>query len=303
MPFISSVRGSYGAQGRFGRRKLIGVGSTGGTITTAGGYRIHTFTTTGASAFVADGPGTVEYLIIAGGGSGGPLGGGGGAGGYLAGSTDVSAASYVTNVGSGGQTHSNTTGHVVDGNNGLNSTVLGLTALGGGFGSFYNRSSGSAGGSGGGAGAHMSGGGGGASAVGQNAQQGSGVQSNQGAGTTGQGHAGGTGLMTGYVSVCNQAGGSAWAGAGGPGISSSITGTSVARGGGGGGGTYYSNVRALGGSGGGGRGGVASACGTTDGENGTDGTGGGGGGAGHDKPGGYISGNGGNGIIIIRYPV
>ena len=41
--------------------------STGGTITTSGGYRIHTFTTSGT--FKAAISGSVQYLIVAGGGS------------------------------------------------------------------------------------------------------------------------------------------------------------------------------------------------------------------------------------------
>ena len=48
MPFISSVRGSYGAQGRFGKKRIIGAGSTGGTITTAGGYRVYQWTGDGS---------------------------------------------------------------------------------------------------------------------------------------------------------------------------------------------------------------------------------------------------------------
>ena len=52
MPFVSSVRGSYGVQSRRPRQTgRIGTGSTGGTITTAGGYRIHTFTAVGSSTF------------------------------------------------------------------------------------------------------------------------------------------------------------------------------------------------------------------------------------------------------------
>jgi hypothetical protein len=82
MPFISSVRGNFGPQGKLGRRLSL-TGSTGGAITTAGGYTIHTFTTAGNSTFVAAGAGDVEYLVIAGGGAGGAsYGGGGGAGGY-----------------------------------------------------------------------------------------------------------------------------------------------------------------------------------------------------------------------------
>ena len=49
MPFINSVRGSFGAisgKGRTGPNKLL---ITGGSITTGGGYRIHTFTSSGDS--------------------------------------------------------------------------------------------------------------------------------------------------------------------------------------------------------------------------------------------------------------
>ena len=49
MPFVSSVRGNFTGTGK--RPSFPATGSTGGTITTAGGYRIHTFTTTGASTF------------------------------------------------------------------------------------------------------------------------------------------------------------------------------------------------------------------------------------------------------------
>ena len=69
----------------------------GGTITTAGGYRIHTFTTVGADTFQAlANLSSVEYLLVAGGGggggSGGEGGGGGGAGGYRTAAHSVAKA-------------------------------------------------------------------------------------------------------------------------------------------------------------------------------------------------------------------
>ena len=84
MPFISSVRGSFGATGRQkGKPETLAL-STGGTVTTVGGYRIHAFYSIGTSTFNALGSGLVEYLIIGGGGTSGTRhGGGGGAGGYL----------------------------------------------------------------------------------------------------------------------------------------------------------------------------------------------------------------------------
>jgi len=64
--------------------------ATGGTITTSGNYKIHTFTGNGTFTVTAVGAGSVdsdkvEYVVVAGGGSGGNGtggGGGGGAGGY-----------------------------------------------------------------------------------------------------------------------------------------------------------------------------------------------------------------------------
>jgi hypothetical protein len=50
-------------------RSLGSVSATGGTVTTIGGYRIHTFTQDGD--FVVESGGPVEYLIVAGGGGGG----------------------------------------------------------------------------------------------------------------------------------------------------------------------------------------------------------------------------------------
>ena len=59
--------------------------ATGGdSVLTITGYKVHIFTTTGASTFVvSSGAGDVEYLVVAGGGSGSAqYGGGGGAGGF-----------------------------------------------------------------------------------------------------------------------------------------------------------------------------------------------------------------------------
>ena len=77
---------------------------TGGTVTTYGSYRVHSFTNTGSTNFVvASGTsGSVDYLIVGGGGGGGDSsagegdgGGGGGAGGvYAASGVTLSAATY-----------------------------------------------------------------------------------------------------------------------------------------------------------------------------------------------------------------
>src|SRR3990167_1319158 len=56
--------------------------ATGGTITTDGNYKVHTFTGSGTFE-VTSGSGNVWYLVVAGGAGGGYWdGGGGGAGGY-----------------------------------------------------------------------------------------------------------------------------------------------------------------------------------------------------------------------------
>ena len=66
MPFVSSVRGNFGPQAK--NKRNGGKGDiSGGTITTAGGYKIHTFTTVGASEFNVENYGLPvpngEYLI------------------------------------------------------------------------------------------------------------------------------------------------------------------------------------------------------------------------------------------------
>jgi len=143
MPFISSVRGSYGAQGRFGRRAIKGLG---GTITEAGGYTIHTFNfADSGTAFTSGVAQSVEYLVIAGGASGGNSHGnqtggcgGGGAGGMLSGSLSVGAQAYTITVGAGGQRETRGASNAFDqsevGYNGANSVFSNITAVGGGTG-------------------------------------------------------------------------------------------------------------------------------------------------------------------------
>ena len=83
MPFISSVRGSYGAQGRFSRG-IMGISATGGSTVTSGGYKYHLFSSVGTTSFVSTSSGTIQVLVVGGGGGGdNDHGGGGGAGGVL----------------------------------------------------------------------------------------------------------------------------------------------------------------------------------------------------------------------------
>ena len=149
MPFISSIRGNFGPQGRSGRRGGPLGASTGGTITNAGGYRIHAFYTVGTSTFTASGAGTVEYLIIAGGGGGGGIGGGGGAGGYRTGSLSVTSQNYTIIVGNGGIASGQGDS---GGTNGGDSSAFSLTSSGGGFGGSHTSGSNSTSGKNGGSG-------------------------------------------------------------------------------------------------------------------------------------------------------
>ena len=114
----AGTSGTYGAvpssgaisiQNFYGTSNISYMAATGGTITTSGSYKIHTFTGNGTFTVTSAGSGQaeagqVEYLIIAGGASGGwDLGGGGGAGGYrTATASSVTAQAYAVTVGAGG---------------------------------------------------------------------------------------------------------------------------------------------------------------------------------------------------------
>jgi len=260
--------------------------ATGGTISNADGYRIHTFTSESGTLVVNSG-GQINILIVAGGGGGGGLNGAAGAGaGGLIELYDyvIDAGSYDITIGGGGA-------RAVGGGlatNGSNSTFGTLyTALGGGYGATQSRNpdEGGAGGSGGG-GAGAGGTPGGPGALGG--------ASTQTPTPPGYGNAGGTGR---YEHIKDAGGGGGGAGgAGGNGSTNaggnggngrSFFGTIYAGGGGGG---SYNGTSGTGGTGGGGGGGNAN----TNGTNGTGGMGGGGGG-------GTTGGNGGSGIVIIRY--
>ena len=232
---------------------------------------------------------SVEYLVVAGGGSGGSrIGGGGGAGGYrtATGFSVTTGVSYTVTVGAGGAAVTSTPG--VTGNNGNDSVFSTITSTAGGGGGAYINTSGTAGKNGG------SGGGGSFS--------GNGGVATAGTGTSGQGSSGGVGSNSqtngGGGGGASAAGAAATGagGVGGAGSASSISGSSVTYAGGGGG--SGDSTAGAGGSGGGG----AGATGTSTGTSGTANTGGGGGGARNNSDtGGVSSGAGGSGIVIIRY--
>lgn len=280
-----------------GITKTVQALPTGGTITTSGSYRIHTFTSSGTFSIPSGlSLSNIEYLVVAGGGAGGSTntgkgaaGGGGGAGGYRSsvvgessggGSSaesrlNLSTGSYTVTIGAGGSGNLDNSG-----NDGSNSVFHTITSLGGGGGGCGNVAPPKSGGCGGG-GDYISG----------------------AAGTTGQGYSGGNGQ--GGPNYAGGGGGGAGAagqnqaypvsGSGGIGVQSSITGTATYRAGGGGAGEWNghsgSGTPGQGGNGGGGRG-------WGDGQSGTAGTAntGGGGGA-NDQTGA----SGGSGIVIVRY--
>ncbi|MDB4342463.1 hypothetical protein OAA20_00105 [bacterium] len=270
---------------------------TGGSITTDGNNRIHTFTSSGTFTNYTTNL-SVKYLVIAGGGGGGgDYGGGGGAGGYRTnvsgqtsganasaeGSLTLSTGGKTVTVGAGGA------GGIYDntriGTQGSSSVFDSITSTGGGYGGGEGNHNGGNGGTGGGAGYGGSG----------------------GSGTSGQGFGGGSGIsapqyVSGGGGGAGQLGQNATtggSGAGGFGLANNITGSSVTRAGGGGGG-YSSDQNLPAGAGGSGGGGAGAAT-QTNGNAGTANTGGGGGGAGGS--GAWTGGAGGSGIVIVSYDV
>ena len=260
---------------------------SGGNISTSGGYRIHTFTSSGTFVNTIASL-SAEYLIVAGGGGGGAqTGGGGGAGGMRTGTSTLSAASYTITVGGGGSAAPAQSSPPRAGS-GSDSVFNSITSIGGGGGGSYqggsinSQSRGANGGSGGGGAAMSSPGGSGTSGQGNNGGQGRNGGEYDGGGGGGAGQAGTSGDSGSH---------------GGDGSASSITGSSVTYAGGGGGCGQGSNPVGNGGSGGGANGGNDNQAGTTATANR------GGGGGGSRDYGGVGGGatNGGSGVVIVRY--
>ena len=318
--------------------------ATGGTVATCGNYKIHTFTSDGtftvSCAGNSGGNDQLDYMVVAGGGGGGAGGGGGGggAGGFresrnpanapawtaspLASTTSltVTATSFPVTVGAGGSgglspgpTSPSRCGS--NGNNSIFSTITSTAGGGGGqAGDAQPLAPGNPGGSGGGGGQNSppapanSGGTGNTPPV-SPPQGNNGGQGNTAGNTPGSGGGGGASAV-GANSPGIRAGGN-----GGAGVSTSISGASVARSGGGGGGAngqnpgggpptnICSSSPGDGGTGGGGNGGGSPASPRPEtGGSGTANTGGGGGGNGTP---GYVAGGnggtGGSGVVILRY--
>jgi hypothetical protein len=301
--------------------------ATGGTITTCGNDKIHTFTGPGTftvcsiSSDAANN--VVSYVIVGGAGGGGGAGpgdacggaGGGGAGGYREVKSPVTpytaspldgypsapnrvtltAAAFPITVGAGGAGGNQGLG----GSNGSTSTFSTITAARGGYGG-KGAASGAAQQAGGPGGS----GGGGGGANGTPPGTGGGGTGNDPSVSPPQGNNGGTspvGCRAGGSGGGAPAAGGGGNVAGGAGATSSINGTPTARAGGGGSGRGAGNGSA-GGAGGGGAGATVACTPTGNAEAGTANTGGGGGGAGDNNSAPSTSGGaGGSGIVIIRY--
>lgn len=295
------------------------VAATGGTITTSGDYKIHTFTSSGTftvtNAGSPTGSNTVDYMVVAGGGAGGSAqnraGGGGGAGGFResvpnpsawtaspiansGGSLPVSVQGYPITVGGGGS------GGPSAGGSGSNSVFSTITSAGGGGAAAYTTP-GSTGGSGGGGSLCRSGSAGNTPPVSPPQGNSGGNGINPGSAPTEFGAGGGGGAL---ASGGNAGTAPGSAGDGGGGATTSISASPTAYAGGGGGGAEpQGNAYTSGGGGVGGGGAGAEQPNSNPAINGTAGTtntGGGGGGAAGGS-GTAAGGGGGSGIVIIRY--
>lgn len=251
------------------------VDASGGTVTTDGDYKIHTFTSSGT--FVVTTGGDVSCLIVGGGsGSGGPnttygWSGGGGGGQVKEQNITVSATSYDVSIGAGGsggnsgyygqQGGTSSIGSVISAIGGIGASTSSSQAADASINDGKNSGNGYIGG----LGWHVSG---------EQATGGGGA----GAGANGS-------------SVSSRW----WGGVGGAGKLSQITGNYY--GGGGGGANYLAKKTTAGGIGGGGTGG-----GPTVGYDATDGAANtGGGGGGRYRTGDYKGKSGGSGIVVIKY--
>jgi len=281
------------------------VAATGGTITTSGDYKIHTFngpgTFTVTNAGNAGGSNAVGYEVVAGGGGAATKrGGGGGAGGYREATTGgytasplatptltpVSVTSYPITVGGGGSCQLGADPPGSPPTPGSNSVFSTITSTGGGAsGRSINPGTqvGASGGSGGGSTSRDNpappapGGAGNTPPTAPPQGQPGGAAAGPGLGGSGGGGAG-------------AAGSAGAAGPGGNGVTSNIRATPQTMAGGGGGGASGGSGGGSGGSGGGGNGGFTP---------GTANTGGGGGGANDGQN--SSAGNGGSGRVVIRY--
>jgi hypothetical protein len=265
---------------KLGTTPAIAPKATGGDVVmTDGTYWYHAFLSSGT--FTPAVALSCDYIVVAGGGGGGNAGGGAGGLRAVTASSFANGTGYAVTIGAGGSGG-------IPGVNGSNSVFNSTTSTGGGGGG-VNGGNGLSGGSGGGA-----------------AVLGTTVGT-AGTGTAGQGNNGGSGTAVAPGNYVAAGGGGAGAvggstsgttcGAGGAGVNTysswlSPTGLGVSGFIAGGGGAAGSSTTSAGGSGGGGQGDSSSTG------NGIANTGSGGGG-GYN----FHLGNGGSGLVIVRYLV
>ena len=279
--------------------------ATGGTVTTDGDFKVHTFTTSGVFT-VTGGTGTLDYLVVAGGG--GTIcwnAGGGGAGGLRSTMTNTgggasletalsgSVQSYTVTVGAGGV--GATTNASDDQTQGEDSVFGPITSLGGGL-ARYTPAPAPTGGSGAGGafrdGVNVSAFGSGTAGQGYDGSEGAGSPPYSSGG-------GGAGAVGGVPSGGANGG---FSGSGGVGVAVAISGSSIFyAGGGGAGGATNAGGTWNPGTGGNGGGGSGSQQAPNAANNGTANTGGGGGASGRQTNTFFSSGAGGSGVVIIRY--
>ena len=287
------------------------------------GSFVYTFNTN--STFTIPEDGSIHVLVVGGGGAGGGYAGGGGGGGAVmerAGIAVTKGQTLEVTVGLGGGKEPDAEGRYGQGQS-SSLSPLGIVASGGGAGGGYHGATADTaseipartGASGGGARAYTI-------ANNLNAIDHPEILSGA-AGTPEIGHCGGARMLyaAGGGGGAGSSGGNAfldsnnklWAGCGGDGVMSEITGHAVYYGGGGGGGArvdpeYWANtnntsfVASFGGKGGGGMGRRGEDNKGIDGVDGLGGGGGGGGGNYHLAAGaGRLGGHGGDGVVIIRF--
>tara|TARA_B100000902_G_scaffold399815_1_gene472727 strand:- start:736 stop:2076 length:1341 start_codon:yes stop_codon:yes gene_type:complete len=293
------------------------IAATGGTVTTSGNFKIHTFNSSATFCVSAvgnpSGSTSVDYLVVAGGGGGGggagpsSVGsGGGGAGGYReSGGTasgnfctsplgsgvsalTVAVQGYPITIGGGGTAGAYGPSAGTPGGDGSNSVFSTFTSAGGGGGGarLASPANGRPGGSGGGTAFACGSGAGGTG----NTPPVSPPQGQDGGDQTGDGAGGGGG-----ATAAGSAGSTPTNGPGGAGGTSSINATPTGRAGGGGAGATSTVTTGGTASDGGGAGGPASGSATA----GTTNKGGGGGGA--SSAANNAGAAGGSGVVIIRY--
>ena len=297
--------------------------ATGGTITTSGNFKIHSFTSPGtfcvSSISTCTAENTVGYVVVAGGGGGGTSGaGGGGGGGYREGrnvpidnftasplvadsptnAVTITATGFPITVGAGGA-GATAPSSPYAGASGSNSVFSTITGSGGGGGGSRGDSprnginGGSGGGGGGGCGGSVGSGGTGNTPPVSPAQG-----TNGGIGGDSGSHQGGGGGGATAAGASVPGSGPQPGGNGGTGATSSITASPVARAGGGGGSGRAATGSPSGGSGGTGGGGRGESGSPLPAVAGTANTGGGGGGSEFLSNSGAA---GGSGVVIIRY--